>query len=351
MSVLATKSERELSADIKAGRLANVYLFYGEEGYLKRHCTERIVKKAVSDFFDFNYHRFDRNLKLNDLAAACDSVPMMSDFSVVEVRDYNFAAASDSEHKQLISLLESPNESCILIFVFDETPMPGTKNKKGKAVLDLIGKNGCIVDFERKSEGELSSLLVRRANKRSVNLQPTVAKRVIALCGNDIENLLTEVDKLCDYVGEGGAVSDREVDAIVTRTLDASAFALASAVCSKRRDEAMKICADLFDMKTEPVMIIGALSSVFVDIYRVKAAAAEGLRPEDIAADLGYGKATFKLRNAANNGRYMTQSSAFKALEVLREADLALKTSRSDGRIAVECAIVRLLHIAAGDSE
>ncbi len=346
---MSRMTERELASNIKGGKLENTYLFYGEEGYLKRLYTDRIIKKAVSDFADFNLHRFDRSVRMEDLVAACDSVPMMSEKSCVVLRDYNFSAASDSEHKQLAELIEHPNSTCVLIMLYENAEFPSAKTKKAKDIISAVEKHGCVVEFEHKNDHELADLATRRASKREVILQPTVARRLVETCGSDIENLLTEVDKLCAYVGKGYA-TEQDIDAVVTRTVEASSFALANAVCSRRRDEAMKICADLFDLKTEPLVIIGALSSVFVDIYRVKMAENEGVRPDSIAQQFGYGKMAFKLRNAASNGKNMTRATALEALEILRDADIKLKTSQADGRVIVEKTLVRLFVVASGDT-
>ncbi len=341
--------ERQLSAEIKRDDIKPVYLFYGEEGYLKRLYADRIVKRAVTDFEEFNLHKFDATVKADELAAAVDALPMMSERSCVILRDYNFGSLSDADHKLLMSLLTSPNESCVLIFYYDSAELP-SKSKKASQVLDEIDRVGCIVDFERKNERELADIASRRAAKAKVVLDPNTARRLVERCGTDLENLITEVDKLCAYVGDR-AITDEDVDAVVTRTVEASAFALANAVCSKRRDEAMAICADLFDLRTEPVMILGALSSVFVDIYRVKVGESEGKRAQQTADELNYGKAAFKLRNAAQNGRNMSRNAAFEALEILREADLALKSTSADGRVVIERTLVRLLKVAAGDDE
>ncbi len=340
-------TEKELSTQLRQGNISSVYVFYGEEGYLKRLYIDRIIKKAVTDFEEFNLHRFEPSVKMDDLVAAADALPMMSEKSCVILRDYNFGSLSDADHKHFLSLIGNPNESCALILYYDTADLPA-KTKRAKELLEAIEKVGCIVNFERKDERELADIACRRAAKAKVVLDVNRARRIVSRCGTDLENLLTEVDKLCAFVGER-TVTDEDVDAVVTRTLDASAFALANAVCSKRRDEAMAICADLFDMRVEPIMILGALSAAFVDIYRVKAGESEGLRTQQIADELGYGKMGFKLRNAAQNGRYMSRNAAFEALEALAKADLALKSSSADGRVVIERTIVRLLKIAAGE--
>lgn len=343
---MAAKTERELAADLKRGRLEPVYLFYGEEAYLTRLYTERIHRRAVTDLPELNLHVFDGSARLDEIAVAADALPVMSERSCVILRDYAFSGASDAEFAQFLELLTSPNESCILILTYSTADIG--KGKRAKELMDAAGKSGCVLRFDRKNERELADLASKRAAKALVVLNPDVARRLVDRCGTDLENLLTEVDKLCAYVGDR-AVTAEDVDAVTTRTVEASAFALATAVCSKRRDEAMAICRDLFDLRTEPVMILGALSSVFLDVYRVKLGQSSGLGTEQIAEEFGYGKAVFKLRNAASNGRNMTVESAYEALEILRQADLALKSSSMDGRVVIERAVVRLLKVAAGE--
>ena len=100
-------------------------------------------------------------------------------------------------------------------------------------------------------------------------------------------------------------------------------------------------------MRTEPTMIIGALSSMFVDLYRVKLAESEGLRPESVSEAFGYGKSSFKLKRAAQTGRRMSQDSVKAALLILRDTDLAIKTSRGDSRIIIERAVILLMRAVA----
>lgn len=345
---MAVLTERELSADLKRGRLCPVYLFTGEEACLTRLYTKRVAHAAVSDLPELNSHVFEGAASFDEIIVALDTLPVMSEKTCVVLRDYPLSAPTDGEFKQLLARVREPNECAVLIFSYAAED-PG-KSKRAKELAEAVEKVGCAVDFARKSERELAEIASRRAAKRLTVLPPAVANRLVERCGVDLENLLTEVDKLCAYVGERTA-GPEDVDAVVTRTVEASAFALAGAVCSRRRDEAMAICDDLFALRTEPVMILGALSSVFLDIYRVKLGEASGLRTERLAEELGYGRAAFKLRNAAANGRRMSKDAAFQALEVLRQADLALKSTAADGRVVIERTLVRLMKVAAGEDE
>lgn len=340
-------AEKELARQIKNGKLAPVYLIYGDEPYLKRTYVNRIISAAVTDFADINLHRFDSSAKVDDICAAADALPMLSERSCVVVRDFNFGAVNDKDAQRLSSVINEPNGACVLIFVYENAELP-QKTAKAKQILADLKKSASCVCFAKRTERELCDAACRRAARLKVNLQPTVARYLISRCGDDLENLLTEVDKLCDYAGAGSAVTEKEVDEISVRTVEASAFRLGDAVCAGNRDEALSICSDLFDMRTDPLMIIGALSSVFVDLYRVKLAEAEGLRPESVGDDFGYGKSAFRLRRAAQAGRRMSQTAVYNALEILRRADLSLKTSRADPRIVIERMTVELMRAVSG---
>lgn len=335
-------TEKDLAHAVKSNTLAPVYLLYGDEPYLKHTYANRIINAAVSDFAEFNLHRFESGVRIDDLVAAVDAMPMMSERTCVVVCDFNFGALSDKDAESFCTLINEPNKACVLVFLYENADLP-QKSAKAKQILSVIKSRADCVNFSKRTERELCDAACRRAARLKVNLQPTAARYLISRCGDDLENLLTEVDKLCDYVGANSAVTQKEIDEISVRTVEASAFKLGDAICAGNRDEAMSVCADLFDMRTDPLMIIGALSSVFIDLYRVKLAEAEGLRPESIGDDFGYGKSSFKLRRAAQTGKRMSQSGVYSALEILRDADLALKTSRGDARIVIEKTVILLI--------
>lgn len=342
-------NEKELYASIRKGNIAPVVVLFGDEPYLKQLYTDRIVKRSVTDFEDFNLHRFDASVKMDDLCSAVDAMPMMSEHTCVVVRDFNYSSLSARDAEQLKHIISEPNDMCVLIFLYENTDLP-QRSGTAKEITALLKKNAAFIRFERKDERELVDFACRRCAKRGANLHPTTAKYLISTCGTELGNLVNEIDKLCDYVGKN-SISENDIDAVSTRTLEATSFRLAAAVCTCKKDEAMKICEDLFDMQTEPLMILGALISVFVDIYRMKLADGEGMRAESAAAAFGYGKAAFKMKNAANYGRRMSQASARTALEILRRADCSIKTSQSDKRLAVERAVIELMRVVSGAGE
>ena len=84
MAAKATKKSgaalEKLRADIKSGSPENVYIFYGEETYLRDRYLEELKALLVPEGFEeFNYHRLSgKGLTVQDLTEVVEAMPMMS---------------------------------------------------------------------------------------------------------------------------------------------------------------------------------------------------------------------------------------------------------------------------------
>ena len=74
-----------LRADLKAGSPANMYIFYGEETYLRDRYLEELRQLLVpAGFEEFNYHRLPgKGLTVQDLTETVEAMPMMAQHTLV----------------------------------------------------------------------------------------------------------------------------------------------------------------------------------------------------------------------------------------------------------------------------
>ncbi len=65
------KGYQKLKSDLSAGNIGQVYIFYGEESYLREYYLGEIKKKLVpAGFEEFNYHRLSGKTLTADDAGA-----------------------------------------------------------------------------------------------------------------------------------------------------------------------------------------------------------------------------------------------------------------------------------------
>ena len=127
--------EKELKHQIKTGLLADGYLIYGNEPYLKAHYVQQLIRAAVGSSADFNLHTFDAQenpISPEDIYMAARSCPMLGGKSCVVVRDLSPDTLSDAGVEMIAELFEQPSASCVLIFVYDRTEAAPKKNNRWK---------------------------------------------------------------------------------------------------------------------------------------------------------------------------------------------------------------------------
>ena len=340
-------NEQDLKKQIKENAFSRVYLIYGEEGYLKSYYVNLIASKSVQKGLEeFNLHRFDgKEANIDMISDAVEALPMMSKRTCTVVKDMPLDALSASESKKFKELLDDPPESSVLIFWMDAAEVNARKSSKWKTVINQINKCGAAVELEKRSLSSITKLLTDGAKKRGCVFQPNAAQYLVSVVGDDLNILLNELEKLCSYVGEG-EITKEHIDTISVKTLDAVVFDLSKALVKNEYDRAYMLLDRLLAQKEEPVSILAALSSSYIDMYRAKVAVTSGMKAEELAKVFNYRNKEFRLKNAARDAAKLSIPQIRDCIDGLSNADLALKGSRTDKRLILEQLICRLLLIS-----
>ena len=193
-------TETQLKDIIKSGK-SNLYLFYGAEGYLVEQYARLVAKYTVEEGFDaFNLQRFDgKDATIEQLEAAVDAVPLMSDRKCVMVRDGDPCGADGD---RLCRLAESVPEDCVLVF-WQMTVQPDKRKNGWKTLLAVVESRGVAMNFPRKDAADAAKMLVGGAKRRGCALDVTDALYLVEQVGNDLNLLICELDRLCALVTDG----------------------------------------------------------------------------------------------------------------------------------------------------
>lgn len=339
-------TEAELKKRLKEG-LAPLYFLYGEECYLTAHYAAQIAEKAVGkdDMGGFNLQKLDgQSVSFDQIEEAVEALPLMAERKCVVIRDFDVAAAGAAQER-LLNLAGDPPESCVTVFWQDAVQPDLKKNAKWKAFAAAVEKTGLCVQFPRKTTGDIVKLLVSGAARRGSALTPDNAKLLVERCGDDLNLLLNEIDKLSALAG-GGEITREHIETAATKNLEASVFDLSKALLQNNYERSYTILNTLFYQKEEPVAILAVLSGAYADLYRAKAAAQAGVPAESLAADFGYRGREWRLRNAARDSARLSLPMLRQSLEILAQADGQLKSARTDKRVVLEQTAARLIVLA-----
>jgi len=341
--------ESELKKRIKAEEFSNAYLLYGDEKYLVRHYTNLLTKKIVNpDFADFNMHTYDgKSLDFDELFNASEALPMMSEYTCIVIKDLPCDSLNNDLLDKMLSLINDLPESTILIITL-LTVSDNLKSAKGKKILTAVNNVGCSVEFSHMSLNQLCSQVEKGAKKRGCEISYNDAGYLIRLVGDDMSVVLNELEKLCAYKANS-TITRSDIDAVAVKSLQARVFDLTKYLLANNCDMALKVLDTLMALKEEPINILGAMMTSYIDMYRVKVYVSGGKRPEDVAKDFNYKNKEFRLTAAAKNASGFSMEQLRTFIEIFNDADRLLKSTSVSGRLVIEQTITKLLLAANGE--
>lgn len=171
------------------------------------------------------------------------------------------------------------------------------------------------------------------------------AQKLLDYAGQDLTTLQNEVEKLCAYaLGQGqGEITLAMIEELVAKSTETTVFLLSGALVAGNYEKAYTLLDALFYQREEPIAILGALATSYVDMVRVRAALENGGTYGDAAQYGDYKGKDFRLKKAQQNVRGVPQQVLRESLHLLLEADMALKGSRLEPRIILDELIAKLL--------
>ena len=261
----------KLKADLSAGTPGNVYIFHGEETYLRDHYLDLLRKALVPDgFSDFNYHRSEgKDLTAQSLTEMAEAMPMMAERTLVVAVDYDLFRQPQDQREKLTALLEDFPPYCCLVFLYDTVPYQ--PNRTMKKLCKALDTHAEAVEFRPLSQSDLTVWIARRFRSLGKEIDRGTAEHLIFTCGELMTGLIPEIEKLSAYA-KGNRVTIRDIDEAADPVLSTEVFRLSDAVLQGNYDRSAAILGDLLKMQTEPIAILAALGGQLRRIYTARLA-------------------------------------------------------------------------------
>ena len=152
---------KQLKQDLKAGTLGRLYVFHGEEAYLRDFYLGEMKKALLSGGLEeFNLHTLPaKECDPKALGQVVDCLPMMSQRTMVVVSDYDLFKAPAPDREALAALFDDLPEYVCLVFVYDLIEYkPDARTKLAAA----LKRRGSVVKFTRQDQGDLVDWIRRR---------------------------------------------------------------------------------------------------------------------------------------------------------------------------------------------
>ncbi|HJV36085.1 DNA polymerase III subunit delta [Geomonas sp.] len=253
----------EFNRAVDQGEIAPLYLLYGEEPYLVERAVKKLMDRLVDPGFrDFNLNVFYGNeCKGDEVFSAAQTLPMFADRRVVLVKKGGDLPAAAQEI--LLGYIQDPSPSTTLI-------LQAEKVDGRKKFFADFKKKGEWVEFKRPYENQLGPYVrdeVRAAGKR---IDGAAAELLGYLVGNNLQELVSQIEKLCIYCGKKEQITIEDVKAIVSDTKVESVFEFTDALGSKDLPKALRLLTTLLQDGEAPLKVLGGVARHYRQLWQVR---------------------------------------------------------------------------------
>lgn len=271
---------QSLKRELKEGCVKNLYVFHGEEAYLREYYLGQLRQLLLpAGLEEFNLHTAaGKDCSPEWLEQAADCLPMMSQRTLVVVTDYDLFGGGEGQRERLMQVLSHLPDYCCMVFVYDLLPYKGD----GRSRLGhMLKERGAVVEFRRQAQGDLSDWICRRFKATGHSIDTEDARYLMFLCGDLMTNLVSEIGKIGAYA-RGSRVTRADIDAVAVPLVDAVVFRMTDALAQKEFDRAAGVLAGLFQDRQPPVMILSVMGKYFRQLYTARLCLERGLGREDL---------------------------------------------------------------------
>lgn len=332
---------QKLKADISAGTPGCVYIFYGEEAYLREYYLGELRKKLIpAGFEEFNYHRLEgRELTVQALAEMAEAMPMMTERTLIQVSDFDIFKLNEDQRERLIAFLEDVPPYCCVVFSYDT--LEYKPNRTMKKLCKALSDRAETVEFRQADSSDLTAWIARRFRALGKEIDRQTAEYLIFLCGPLMTGLVPEIAKVGAYA-KGKTVTQKDIDAVADPVLSTEVFKLSDAVLAGSYDQAARILGDLLKMQTEPILILGMLGAQLRRIYTARLALDSGKDKYWLMSLWGY-KSDYPVRMLLSAAKKATAQWCAGAVKECQVLDRRMKSEKGiDSAGELKLLLVRL---------
>jgi DNA polymerase-3 subunit delta len=327
----------EIEAKLKKGKLDPIYFLYGREELLIEKLVsqikEALLKKDKDAEINFSVlFAKDPNrpkpLTLSDIISLAATMPMFSELRLVVVKDFDEIKKESTKEKQkaafseLETYLQNPPPTTILVLTAGEIE----KKELEKEPYSLL--KSVSYAFPPLKEADAALFAVDQANRYGWKLTDEAVQKLILFVGTSTREIDAEIRKIILYIGikHERIITDAEVMQVVGVSKEYNIFELQRAVVAKDLRQSSGMILMMMEKDTEPLAIVGYLTSFFLKIWKLKQPEIQKMASNDAIREIGlFGNQAYYFNDYKSYADRVSTEEIENAILALGETDLALK--------------------------
>ena len=322
-----------LTAEVKAGRYAPVYLLMGEESYFIDTLCDLLARTVLDEsqraFCQITV--YGRDTEPGQVINLCRQMPMGGPRQVVIVRE----AQQMRSIEKLSLYTQKPSPTTVLIICHKEKSVD-----KRSALYKGAVAHGAVLESVRPRDYEITSWLTEFVRHKGLTIDSKALSMLTDHLGTDIAKIENELTKLLVSLPEGTQrITDADIEANIGISKDFNNFELCKAVVTRDMARALMIAEHFArNPKDNPLLLtvmalFGQFKEMFVVNYLRWLARHKGrpFPPDTELMRILRKNNTFVIGEIKQNAAGWDNRKVFNILGLLREYDAKSKGLNAGG--------------------
>ncbi|MDR1609105.1 MAG: DNA polymerase III subunit delta [Deltaproteobacteria bacterium] len=286
----------------------------------------KAAKGVVSPgFFDFNYQSFKtEDADWGQILEDAGTGPFFQPPRILVVKREKYLV---SELERLSQFLLKPNPDNTILLIAEN---PGDKLKFFKDILDKNEE----VDCRAPQKNELPGWLMKKATQKNVSLTLDGAKAMIDRLGENLSQLLAELDKFSLYPGPNVKLTAKEIASLVSLGPTAIIYELAEPLANQTVAEMTEVLLDL-EENAEPFPLLHSVASHFLKLIKFKLSL-ETANPESLGSPTPLGLKPYYFSKLKAQAEIWSWPRLTWAVETIQRAYRDMVTVSTDKAVILE---------------
>lgn len=330
----------ELYDEWKNGKIRPVYLFSGEEEYVKESALQRLRGMLLPPGLETLNETVLNDPPASVLIEAAETLPFMADHRLVVVKGLSLllngrvSKDADSDVERLCKWLENPPQDSVTLFYLHGE---GDGRKK---LFTALAKKHAAVKFDLLEDREIAKWINGQLKKDGKKMEPAAVGELTFLAGRGLSRLSGEVEKLRSYVQDRPTIGVEDVRAVVSPSLESSVFRLVDAVIDRDLQTAGQLLTLLIDQGESTLGILAMLTRQIRFMAYMKSMRDEGQPMAVIEKALAMNH--YGAQRTERQIRRFSAQTLMQAYQACVEADFSVKNGQARDRAALDRVIFLL---------
>ncbi|MEA3466579.1 MAG: DNA polymerase III subunit delta [Thermodesulfobacteriota bacterium] len=302
---------------MKENKLPAMIFLYGEEAFLLDECLNVLIDSVVDETArDFNLLIMSaKDVDPTALMDTARTLPVFANRRLIIVKQAQHLLAAQLDI--LSGYISDPVDECCLVFC-------ANKIDNRKKFFKQFKKKGELVEFKPLYPNKIPAFVRERARRMNKQFSEDGLALFCKRVGTSLSEIVTELNKLCSYCGEGNLIDVADVAAVVSHARIDSVFDLTDAIGAQDLPRTVVLLERLQAEGQAPLMILAMITRHFRQLWKASAMLEQNASQQQIARTVHINP--YFVGSLISQAKKFNRKQYPQAFELFIKLDLALKS-------------------------